>query len=189
MRNRVNVLTSPGNTYPFVLFGAYGGFWLSFAATLTPSLGAYGHYSTAYSDAHPSAGLDDPTFAASFGFYLLAMAVLSLIFALGALRLNICLMIVEWGLTVCFGLLTATFWHLAQGNADVAGKCLTVSLPFAVKDFASSTCTTKEISHANILLSRPQVPLALSLRRVLGGSLRRRFWLRFNFPSVSLLAI
>ncbi|KAF2673223.1 gpr1-like plasma membrane protein [Microthyrium microscopicum] len=113
-----------GNTYPFVLFGAYGGFWLSFAATLTPSLGAYGHYASSYSDANPSAGLDDPTFAASFGFYLLAMAVLSFIFAVGTLRLNICLMVVEWGLTICFGLLTATFWNLSQGNAAAAGKCL-----------------------------------------------------------------
>jgi len=113
-----------GNTYPFVLFGAYGGFWLSFAATLTPSLGAYGHYSPDFSTMDPSAGLDDPTFAASFGFYLLAMAFLSFIFALGTLRLNICLAIVEWGLTVCFSLLTATFWHLAKGNAVVANRCL-----------------------------------------------------------------
>jgi succinate-acetate transporter protein len=94
---------------------------------LTPSFGAYGHYSTAFGDTNPSAGLDDPTFAASFGFYLLAMAVLSFIFALGALRLNICLMIVEWGLTICFALLTATFWHLSKGDAVTAGKCLTVS--------------------------------------------------------------
>jgi succinate-acetate transporter protein len=130
--NKFNVLSDLGNTYLFALFGAYGGFWLSFAATLTPSLGAYGHYSTAYSATNPSAGLDDPTFAASFGFYLLAMAVLSFIFALGALRLNICLMIVEWGLTVCFGLLTATFWHLSEGNASVAGKCLTVSTSFTL---------------------------------------------------------
>jgi len=113
-----------GNTYPFVLFGAYGGFWLSFAGTLTPSLGAYGHYSTLYSDTNPSAGLDDPAFAASFGFFLLAMAVLSFVFALGTLRLNICLMFVEWGLTFCFSLLTATFWLLAEGNAAVACKCL-----------------------------------------------------------------
>jgi succinate-acetate transporter protein len=119
--------SSKGNTYPFVLFGAYGGFWLSFAATLTPSLGAYGHYSAQYSEANPSAGLDEPMFAASFGFFLLAMAVLSFVFALGTLRLNICLMFVEWGLTLCFSLLTATFWLLAQGNAAVATKCLTVS--------------------------------------------------------------
>jgi succinate-acetate transporter protein len=116
-----------GNTYAFVLFGAYGGFWLSFAATLTPSLGAYGHYSADFSAENPSARLDEPTFAASFGFFLLAMAVLSFIFALGTLRLNICLMVVEWGLTICFSLRAATFWQLADGRAEVAGKCLVVS--------------------------------------------------------------
>ncbi len=110
-----------------MLFGAYGGFWLSFAATLTPSLGAYGHYSPDYNTLDPSAGLDDATFAASFGFYLLAMAVLSFIFAVGTLRLNICLVIVEWGLTITFSLLAATFWQLAQGNAAMGGKLLIVS--------------------------------------------------------------
>lgn len=72
------------------------------------------------------AGLEEPAFVASFGFFLIAMAVLSFVFALGTLRLNICLMVVELGLIICFSLLTATFWQLAQGNAAVAGKCLTV---------------------------------------------------------------
>jgi len=54
----------------------------------------------------------------------MAMAILSLIFAIGTLRLNVCLVVVEWGLTLCFSLLAATFWQLAQGNAAVAGKCL-----------------------------------------------------------------
>ena len=106
-----------------------GGFWLSFAATLTPSTGAYGHYSTAYGLAtNPSAGLDEAGFAASFAFYLLAMGILSLIFAVGTLRTNICFAIIEWGLTIVFALLAAVFWQTAQGNASTAGACLTVSL-------------------------------------------------------------
>lgn len=76
----------------------------------------------------PSAGLDNAQFAASFAFYLLAMAFLSLMFAICCLRTNICLAILEWGLTITFSLLAGTFWNLAQGNAVVAGKCLKVSI-------------------------------------------------------------
>ena len=103
-----------------------GGFWLSFASTLTPAIGAYGHYSTMYSEADPSAGLNSPQFAASFAFWLLAMALLSLIFAVCCLRTNVCLLIVESTLVVVFSLLAATFWQLAEGNAAVGSKCLVV---------------------------------------------------------------
>lgn len=102
-----------------------GGFWLSFASTLTPSIGAYGHYSTSYSDLDPSAGLSNSTsFATSFAFFLLSMGFLSLMFAICCLRTNICLAVVEWALTIVFSLLAATFWQTANGNAAVAGKCL-----------------------------------------------------------------
>ncbi|KAK3171241.1 hypothetical protein OEA41_003325 [Lepraria neglecta] len=113
-----------GNTFPFLVFCGYGGFWLSFASTLTPDIGAYGHYDSTYSAIDPSAGLENAQFAASFAFYLLAMAFLSFMFAICILRTNICLVIVEWGLTVVFSLLAGTFWNLSAGNAAVAGRCL-----------------------------------------------------------------
>lgn len=56
------------------------------------------------------------------------MGILSLIFAVGTLRTNICFAIIEWGLTIVFALLAAVFWQTAQGNASTAGACLTVSL-------------------------------------------------------------
>jgi len=53
-----------GNTFPFVVFGSFGAFWLSFAGTLTPSFNAYGAFSTT---SNPADGLTVPTFNASFG--------------------------------------------------------------------------------------------------------------------------
>ena len=53
-----------GNTFPFVVFGSFGAFWLSFAGTLTPSFNAYGAFSTS---SNPAEGLSVPTFNASFG--------------------------------------------------------------------------------------------------------------------------
>jgi uncharacterized protein len=55
-----------GNTFPFVVFGSFNAFWLSFAATLQPSFNAYGAYVPAGSDSI-TAGLATQGFNASFG--------------------------------------------------------------------------------------------------------------------------
>lgn len=55
-----------GNTFPAVVFGVYGNFWLAFAASLSPSYGAYAFYAPL--DARtPLAGLRSTGFNASFG--------------------------------------------------------------------------------------------------------------------------
>lgn len=58
-----------GNTFPFVVFGSFGAFWLSFGATLQPFYNAYGAFSTEANN--PAAGLATPEFNASFGSSLL----------------------------------------------------------------------------------------------------------------------
>jgi succinate-acetate transporter protein len=56
-----------GNTFPFVVFGSFGAFWLTFAATLQPFYNAYGAFSTNL--ANPGEGLQTVEFNASFGSY------------------------------------------------------------------------------------------------------------------------
>jgi len=63
-RTLINEQWIVGNTFPFVVFGSFGAFWLSFAGTLTPSFNAYGAFSTT---SNPAEGLTVPTFNASFG--------------------------------------------------------------------------------------------------------------------------
>lgn len=54
-----------GNTFPFVVFGSFGAFWLGFAATLTPEYNAFGAYS---SDPNNIAeGLNTVGFRSGFG--------------------------------------------------------------------------------------------------------------------------
>lgn len=93
-----------------------------FASTLRPHIGAYGHYNASYSTADPSAGLYSPRFAASFAFYLLSMAFLSSIFAIIILRTNVCLVIVEWSLTIVFVSL-----QVLPGTAHKAPRLLLVN--------------------------------------------------------------
>jgi uncharacterized protein len=54
-----------GNTFPSVVFAAYGAFFFSFGGTLTPSFAAFASYAPAGAD--PTAGLTSQGFNASFG--------------------------------------------------------------------------------------------------------------------------
>jgi succinate-acetate transporter protein len=54
-----------GNTFPFVVFGSYGAFWLALGATLEPSFNASGAYTAGLSGAAAAAG--EAEFLSSFG--------------------------------------------------------------------------------------------------------------------------
>lgn len=54
-----------GNTFSFVVFCSFGGFWFTLGATLTPSFNAYGEYATDPNNI--ATGLTSPQFHASFG--------------------------------------------------------------------------------------------------------------------------
>ncbi|KIX07095.1 uncharacterized protein Z518_05072 [Rhinocladiella mackenziei CBS 650.93] len=108
-----------GNTFPFVVFGSFGAFWLSWAATLTPFYNA----SIAYDPSHPTASSTDPTFASTFAFFHLYMGVLCFLYLVCALRTNICFVLIFLSLVPAFGLLAASYWKLAEGEAAVALKC------------------------------------------------------------------
>lgn len=58
-----------GDTFSFVVFMAYGAFWLTFAYTIEPSYVAYISYATDPTSAATAStsGLQSPGFNASFG--------------------------------------------------------------------------------------------------------------------------
>ncbi|KAK5020665.1 hypothetical protein LTS07_011494 [Exophiala sideris] len=108
-----------GNTFPFVVFGSFGAFWLSWAATLTPFYNA----SIAYDPTHPAASATNATFANSFAFFQLYMGVLCFIYLLCSLRTSICFVLIFASLVGSFSLMAATYWHLAEGHAKTALTC------------------------------------------------------------------
>jgi uncharacterized protein len=111
-----------GNTFPFVVFASFGGFWFSYGATLLPFFNAFGAYSPDPEDI--TAGLTTQGFNASLGFFIIFMAVLCLIYLICALRTNLVFVIIFAGLLGGFTLLTATFWQLAEGASTGAGRTL-----------------------------------------------------------------
>ncbi|KAJ9156727.1 hypothetical protein NKR23_g1125 [Pleurostoma richardsiae] len=112
-----------GNTFPSVVFCAFGAFFLSFAATLSPSFAAFSRYAPAGEDA--AAGLTTQGFNASFGFFTIWMGVLCLVFLICAFRTNICFVFIFFTLLLAFSFLTAAYWLLGsnyEGNAAMATK-------------------------------------------------------------------
>ncbi|KAG7142024.1 Protein alcS like protein [Verticillium longisporum] len=115
-----------GNAFPSVVFLTFSAFWLSFGATLVPDFHAYAAYAPA--DATSVAeGLQTRGFNASFGFFLLAMMLLCLVYLVCSLRTNVAFFIIFLTLVLGFGLLTGAYWALASdytGNAAFANKLI-----------------------------------------------------------------
>jgi succinate-acetate transporter protein len=109
-----------GNTFPFVVFGSFGAFWLSYAATLTPAYDG----SIAYDPTHPYLSSLDPEFAATFAYFHLYMSLLCFIYLLCSLRTNICFMLIFLSLVPAFSCLAAAFWKIAEATPEAAAVAL-----------------------------------------------------------------
>lgn len=128
-----------GNTFPFVVFSSFGAFWLSFAATLQPFYYAYGSYSTTGMEAD---GIKTVGFTASFGFFLVFMGVLCLIYLICALRTNVVFVVIFLTLVLAFGLLAGAYWHnaIAIGTGDASSAALAGRLQIAAGACTFVTC-------------------------------------------------
>lgn len=105
-----------GNTFPGTVFLSFGAFWLTFGFTLIPFYHSFENY--APYDVPGGSGITAPPFNNAFGFFLLWMGVLCLIYLICALRTNIVFVLIFFLLVPAFGCLTAAFWYAALGNTD-----------------------------------------------------------------------
>jgi len=119
-----------GNTFPFVVFGSFGAFWLSLGATFTP----YFNAAIAYQPDDPGAAMANPTFATTFAFFPLYMAVLCFFYMILAIRTNLCFLALFTLMVPGFACLAAYFWKAAEGISSphlahaAGGIMFTVSL-------------------------------------------------------------
>lgn len=104
-----------GNTFPFVVFGSFGAFWLSFGATLTP----YFNASIAYLPDNPAASAADPVFASTFGFFHVYMGVLCFVYMIVALRTNIIFVLIFATLVGAFSCLSAFFFSIGRSDPNI----------------------------------------------------------------------
>ncbi|KIW92423.1 uncharacterized protein Z519_07407 [Cladophialophora bantiana CBS 173.52] len=103
-----------GNTFPFVVFGSFGAFWLAFGATLTP----YFNASIAYDPAHPAQSSSDPVFASTFAFFHVYMGVLCFIYFIIALRTNLVFVLIFALLVAAFACLAEFFFQIGEGTVN-----------------------------------------------------------------------
>lgn len=111
-----------GNTFPFVVFGSFGAFWLTFAATLTP----YFNAAAAYTPTDPTAGTADPVFMSTFAFFQVYMGVLCFVYMIVSLRTNIIFFLIFLLLVPSFACLSLFFFsHGANTTAALAAGAMT----------------------------------------------------------------
>ncbi|KAL7958135.1 GPR1/FUN34/yaaH family domain-containing protein [Trichoderma compactum] len=87
------------NTFPFVVFGSFGAFWVGFGATQTPSFDAQGVFQSGQDNT------DISEFYASYAFGLIFTAVLVARYTICATRLNVVFVCLFFTLTLAFDLL------------------------------------------------------------------------------------
>lgn len=150
-----------GNTFPFVVFTSFGAFWLAFAATLQPFYYAYGSY--APSGQPEAAGLSTVGFTASFGFFLVFMGVLCLIYLVCSLRTNIVFVVIFFTLVCAFGLLAGVYWQTANSiaNNDPSALALAGRLQIAAGAFTFVTSMAGWWIFAAIMLAALDFPFQI----------------------------
>ncbi|MCJ1279235.1 hypothetical protein MMC21_007059 [Puttea exsequens] len=116
-----------GNTFPTVVFGTFGAFWLQFGATLQPFYNAYGAYVTdpeavAANMGNPGnpVGQMTPGFNNSYAFFLLFMGLVCFIFLICSLRTNAVFFLIFFSLVCAFACLAAAYWNLGLAYENAA---------------------------------------------------------------------
>ena len=76
-----------GNTFPFVVFASFSGFWGTYGATLTEQFDAFTTYAQAGETT--GSGAESPVFQAGFAFFLCFMGLLCLVYLVCSIRTNV----------------------------------------------------------------------------------------------------
>lgn len=113
-----------GNTFSFVVFASFGAYWLTYGATLTSQFDSFTSYASAGETS--GSGAESPVFQAAFGFFLVFMGLLCLIYLICSIRTNIVFFTIFLVLVPSFGCFSAAFWWNAQGNFDFCVTLLKV---------------------------------------------------------------
>ena len=139
-----------GNTFPCVVFGSFGSFWIALTMTLMPYTGAVSSYPK---------GAEDPGYNNSFGFYLVCMGALCTVYSICALRTNLVLFLILFLLIPTFACLTAGYFFVAKAQVAAATNCLLAggALAFVV-------CMLGWYIFTAILLASVDFPLNLPVR-------------------------
>lgn len=125
-----------GNTFPSVVFGTFGGFWISYGIINTPTQEIAASFAPASLNATNGvtatlAGMQSPSFNVGLGMYFLVWGILCFVYFLAALRTNVPFVLVFLSLVFAFEMIAAGYFHSAQGNMAAAAMDFKVAGGFA----------------------------------------------------------
>ncbi|KAJ7289813.1 GPR1/FUN34/yaaH family-domain-containing protein, partial [Mycena rebaudengoi] len=107
-----------GNTFPFVVFTTFGGFWFSLGVLFDPSKGI----AASYGD-----GTNNSTFNHGVQFFFTFWAILCFLYLIAALRTNVVFAYVFATLVFTFAFLAASYRQAGLGNASMSLTLLKIA--------------------------------------------------------------
>ncbi|KAI5363643.1 Putative acetate transporter GPR1/FUN34/SatP family [Septoria linicola] len=146
-----------GNTFPFLVFTAFGSFYASYGATLIPWFATYASFSE---DPYGASldGLSNAGFNASYGHYWAAFTILMFFFFLCSLRTNVVFVIIFATIFPAVACLTAVFYYAADGEMDKAHDC-----QVAAGGILFSTCIVGWYLFAGLIFPSVDFPIPIPL--------------------------
>ncbi|KAL5492940.1 hypothetical protein ACEPAI_4388 [Sanghuangporus weigelae] len=115
-----------GNTFPSVVFGLFGGLWISYAILLQPSFGIAASFATpdqaTSSATAAAAGSATSAYNDGVGFYFLIWGILCVVLFLASLRTNVAFAAIFFLLIIIFELLAAAYFAIGEGEVPKALK-------------------------------------------------------------------
>jgi len=124
-----------GNTFPCVVFGTFGGFWISYGIAVQPTLDLANSFAPA-SDASNGitaqiAGAATRQYNAGLGIYFMFWGIMCVIYFIAALRTNVPFAIVFLALVFAFEFIGAAYFHTGQGKLALAAHEFRIGGGFA----------------------------------------------------------
>ncbi|KAL0574471.1 hypothetical protein V5O48_007485 [Marasmius crinis-equi] len=104
-----------GNTFSYVVFMLFGGFWLAFGAINDPSIGIGASYAA-------SGGAASPAFNSALMWYFAFFAVIAVILFVASLRTNVVFAFIFLTLIVILVLFSASYGRMTVGDVNGAVK-------------------------------------------------------------------
>ncbi|KAF8161950.1 GPR1/FUN34/yaaH family-domain-containing protein [Mycena galopus ATCC 62051] len=116
-----------GNTFSFVVFSTFGGFWLSLAVLFDPSKGI--------AAAFPG-GANSPEFNHGVQFYFTFWSVLCILYFVASVRTNIVFMYMFANLIFAFAFLASAYRQAGLGNPTMSLTMLKTAGAFGIANVA-----------------------------------------------------
>jgi len=125
-----------GNTFPSVVFGIFGGFFISYGILVQPTMEIAASFAPPANSTNgltaSLAGASSPGYNLGLAMYFLVFGLLCFAFFICSFRTNAVFVFIFFCLTTIFELFAAGYFHSAKGNFTAAAKEFKVAGGFAL---------------------------------------------------------